>query len=33
MARSIGICKIVAGWFIDDGFYYHAWNEVYIDGR
>lgn len=35
MARSIGIpAKIVAGLvYQDDGFYYHAWNEVYIDGQ
>ncbi len=35
MARSIGIpAKIVAGLvYMDDGFYYHAWNEVYLDGK
>jgi hypothetical protein len=35
MARSIGLpAKICAGLvYQDDGFYYHAWNEVYIDGQ
>lgn len=34
LARSIGIpTKIAAGLvYQDDGFYYHAWNEVYING-
>jgi hypothetical protein len=32
LARSIGLpCKIIAGLvYMDDGFYYHAWNEVYL---
>ncbi len=32
LARSIGIpAKIIAGIvYMDDGFYYHAWNEVYL---
>jgi hypothetical protein len=35
MARAVGIpTKLVAGLvYQDDGFYYHAWNEVYIDGQ
>ena len=35
LARSIGIpTKICAGLvFQDDGFYYHAWNEVFIGGQ
>lgn len=35
LARSIGIpSKIAAGLvWQDDGFYYHAWNEVYVDGQ
>ncbi|HQH72610.1 MAG TPA: transglutaminase domain-containing protein [bacterium] len=35
LARSLGIpTKIIAGLvFQDDGFYYHAWNEVYVGGR
>lgn len=35
MARSIGIpTKIVAGLvYQDDGFYYHAWNEVMVNGE
>lgn len=34
LARSVGIpAKICAGLvYQDDGFYYHAWNEVYIQG-
>ncbi|MGC9329211.1 MAG: transglutaminase-like domain-containing protein, partial [Candidatus Hinthialibacter sp.] len=34
MARALGIpAKICAGIvYQDDGFYYHAWNEVWIDG-
>lgn len=34
-ARSLGIpTKIIAGLvYMDDGFYYHAWNEVYINGE
>lgn len=35
LARSIGLpTQIAAGLvFQDKGFYYHAWNEVYIDGN
>lgn len=35
MARAAGVpAKLVAGLvYQDDGFYYHAWNEVYIDGQ
>ncbi|MDP8243398.1 MAG: transglutaminase-like domain-containing protein [Candidatus Hinthialibacter antarcticus] len=35
LARSIGIpTKIVAGLvYQDDGFYYHAWNEIYASGH
>ncbi len=35
MTRSIGIpTKIIAGLvYQDDGFYYHAWNEVYAGGQ
>ncbi len=35
MARSIGIpTKIAAGLvYHEDGFYYHAWNELYINGK
>ena len=34
-ARSLGIpTKIIAGLvYMDDGFYYHAWNEVYVNGQ
>lgn len=34
MARSIGIpTKIIAGLvYQDDAFYYHAWNEIYVNG-
>ena len=35
LARTAGIpCRIVAGvTFLKDAFYYHAWNEVCIDGQ
>lgn len=35
MARAVGVpAKLVAGLvYQDDGFYYHAWNEVYINGQ
>ena len=35
LARSLGIpAKICAGLvYQDDGFYYHAWNEVFVNGR
>lgn len=35
LARAAGIpCRIAAGvMFLQDAFYYHAWNEVFIGGR
>lgn len=35
LARTAGIpCRIAAGvMYLNDAFYYHAWNEVCIDGR
>ena len=35
MARSIGIPATICSGLVyqGDGFYYHAWNEVYVGGR